>query len=463
MFGQASLLCRRTVLLAVLGYPTNAVSNIVVESIRMKRTICAVMAASSLFSRGAQSAFHHCSSSSTRHSPPHSRTPRLSSRRLPQQSALYSTAENDNVMSAFDQAFAKLKAAAPATDPTENLQKKELAVKTTTTTTAPTSEAQTSTSSAAANPTPMKQAKEKLKPRPPQSVPPKYTFLQQQAAQQEQKKTSMAATPSSRRTSAATAPPLPAAAAVASAVTVTPDNSDALLQKSQTYIRQKEEKLLSNTVQQTRQQRKGRQQNKLDSTGDNKERLEAQVATNLISSTVPPEQKGSSANDETDAREKKDRRVVSTIGGKMTVPESSSSKFGIAQTVATWQSWIIGGVMGTVAVTPILLLHHSFFYPEYESLAQWEFDTAVAFVQGAVFAAVYRYAVRDDWDEEKLGKAVFTAFFLVRSLVGIDVSMSCSTPFLFCKSREKVSPRCSVFFFSFLSHRSYQFPLQNFR
>jgi len=129
--------------------------------------------------------------------------------------------------------------------------------------------------------------------------------------------------------------------------------------------------------------------------------------------------------------ESAERQVVSTIGGKMTVQKNIN--YGIGQTIATWQSWIIGGWIGAFAVIPVLVLHNFLIDPTYESLAQLSWDTAVCVVQGAVFAAVYRYAVREDWDEVRLGKGVFVAFFLVRSLMGIDVPMSCSTPFLFCK------------------------------
>jgi len=248
------------------------------------------------------------------------------------------------------------------------------------------------------------------------------------------------------------APPL----SLAASVIATPDNNNSnnnsdngMLQSNQNKnnkmwsvlgrSKKKEERLLSTTP----EDYKTSQQKKEDKKG---ERLAAQAqatttTTSFITSTAPPKKEGLRVNnankDVSIPRQQGEngRRVVSTIGGKMTVTKSGSSKFIFAQSVATWQSWVIGGVVGAVAVTPVFLLHHFYFFPAYESIAQWEFDTLVAFIQGAVFAAVYRYAIRDDWDEEKLGRAVFTAFFLVRSLVGINVPMSCSAPFLFCKLR----------------------------
>ena len=139
-------------------------------------------------------------------------------------------------------------------------------------------------------------------------------------------------------------------------------------------------------------------------------------------------------------QQRQQREVISTLGGRTTVDKAAEttttkSKYGPFQTIATWQSWLVGALTGVLAVTPVLALRAFYFQePTYEALAQLEWDTGVALVQGAVFAAVYRYALRDDGlDEIKLQNGVFNAFFLVRTLVGVRVPMSCSIPYLFCE------------------------------
>ena len=289
--------------------------------------------------------------------------------------ALRSTVDSDNVMSAFEQAIAKLKAeGSPPADPTESLQKIE-----------------------------------NLIPRPPQTKPP--TFQQQQ----QRKKNAVAVAVSKRKLTTAVPPSSP------DVVSVQEYPTDGSVPKKQWPWGSTATK--NNAPENSGAAESRRATSSSAAPRDN----------NINSATVAPNA-AENTNVETIPKQKAataERQVVSTIGGRMTV--TPESKMTIPQNFATWQSWCIGAFVGVAAVTPVTLLHHFYFYPSYESLAQWEFDTVVALIQGAVFAAVYRYAIREDWNEEKLGKAVFTAFFLVRSLVGIKVPMSCSTPFLFCK------------------------------
>lgn len=66
-------------------------------------------------------------------------------------------------------------------------------------------------------------------------------------------------------------------------------------------------------------------------------------------------------------------------------------------------------------------------------LAQFELMTDLAAVQGALFAIVYRYAIRADTNP-MLNQGVLGAFVLVRTLPSIRVSSGCSALPLQCKS-----------------------------
>jgi hypothetical protein len=113
---------------------------------------------------------------------------------------------------------------------------------------------------------------------------------------------------------------------------------------------------------------------------------------------------------------------------------SKTSKYTAVQGFATLQSTIVGAIAGVVAVAPFTSLHHFYFYPypDYTGLAQWEWDTVTAAIQGAVYSAVYRYSLREDVDEDKIRDGVFTAFVLVRTLVRLQVPSYCAALPLQC-------------------------------
>ena len=357
------------------------------------------------------------------------------------QQPLRSTVDNDNVMSAFDQAFAKLKGegSPPPVNPAENLQNVKMEI-------VSNSGADTDKANAAALPNNNNNNTKKIwKPQPPQTDPPKNAYRQQQLGLQSSRTKNAVAVAASKRTLTTASTPAPS-----SKVGTTQMDPK---QQNKLFYFGRSTAIGKNGLQNGPEQSQQQPLHNLNTAEP--ERLEtngaaaSSLASSSSSSTAPSLDKISNKSDLATAaaaaapsavedasvetrpkQQKAERQVVSTIGGRMTVvPES---KMNISQSFATWQSWFIGAFIGVAAVTPITLLHHFYFYPSYESLAQWEYDTGAALVQGAVFAAVYRYAIREDWDEEKLGKAVFMAFFLVRSLVGIHVPMSCSTPFLFC-------------------------------
>jgi hypothetical protein len=87
---------------------------------------------------------------------------------------------------------------------------------------------------------------------------------------------------------------------------------------------------------------------------------------------------------------------------------------------------VIGAISASVAVAPIALLHHIT-----TSLPQWELTTDMAAIQGALFAIVYRYAIRND-DNPMLNQGVLGAFVLVRTLPTIQASPDCTALPLQC-------------------------------
>jgi hypothetical protein len=109
----------------------------------------------------------------------------------------------------------------------------------------------------------------------------------------------------------------------------------------------------------------------------------------------------------------------------------SASKFGFGQRIESIKSLAIGGISGSVAYAPVgfvkdVILDHS-------PLAQWEFDTDMAALQGGLFAIVYRYCVRQDTNNPQLNQGVIGAFVLTRTLSAIHVPSYCSAVPLECE------------------------------
>jgi hypothetical protein len=112
------------------------------------------------------------------------------------------------------------------------------------------------------------------------------------------------------------------------------------------------------------------------------------------------------------------------------VPTSTNSddknKFGMAQRLESIKCVAIGAISGGIAVAPVAYYHYL------GNLAQWEFTTDVSSLQAALFAIVYRYAVRED-ENPMLNSGVVGAFVLVRTLSNIGVSKTCSAIPLQCE------------------------------
>lgn len=105
---------------------------------------------------------------------------------------------------------------------------------------------------------------------------------------------------------------------------------------------------------------------------------------------------------------------------------NSNTKFDFVQRIESVKCAVIGATSASLAVAPIALIHHIT-----TSLPQWELTTDMAAVQGALFAIVYRYAIRSD-DNPMLNQGVLGAFVLVRTLPSIEASPDCTAIPLQC-------------------------------
>ena len=86
---------------------------------------------------------------------------------------------------------------------------------------------------------------------------------------------------------------------------------------------------------------------------------------------------------------------------------------------------VVSGVVTSVAGAPADVVLHAGFLP------QAEFNVDQLSLMGAVFGLVYRYAVRED-DDDQLRMGVVGAFALTRALSSVTVSETCSYAPLRC-------------------------------
>eukprot|EP00534_Pseudo-nitzschia_fraudulenta_P009876 CAMPEP_0201169524 /NCGR_PEP_ID=MMETSP0851-20130426/80461_1 /ASSEMBLY_ACC=CAM_ASM_000631 /TAXON_ID=183588 /ORGANISM="Pseudo-nitzschia fraudulenta, Strain WWA7" /LENGTH=244 /DNA_ID=CAMNT_0047451305 /DNA_START=37 /DNA_END=771 /DNA_ORIENTATION=- len=111
---------------------------------------------------------------------------------------------------------------------------------------------------------------------------------------------------------------------------------------------------------------------------------------------------------------------------------SGINKFGMAQRIESLKSVVLGALSGGIAVTPIAYLHYVSFATGDGSIAQWEFVTDMSSLQAALFAIVYRYAVRANDNNPMLNQGVVGAFIVVRTLSNIQVTDTCQSIPLRC-------------------------------
>ena len=113
--------------------------------------------------------------------------------------------------------------------------------------------------------------------------------------------------------------------------------------------------------------------------------------------------------------------------------EGGEDKFSFAQRIESLKCAVLGAVSGSLCVA-LPAAYHNLLYSDTLSvngLAQWEFDTDMGAIEGALFAIVYRYAIRGD-DNPMLNQGAVGAFVLVRTLSRISTPTSCSALPLSC-------------------------------
>lgn len=110
----------------------------------------------------------------------------------------------------------------------------------------------------------------------------------------------------------------------------------------------------------------------------------------------------------------------------------TDNKFDMAQRIESLKSVVLGALSGGIALTPIAYLHYVIF-SDIPNSAQWEFTTDMSSLEAALFAIVYRYAVRANDNNPMLNQGVVGAFVVVRTLANIQVTDTCQSVPLRCK------------------------------
>mmetsp|Transcript_8941 Transcript_8941/g.18955 ORF Transcript_8941/g.18955 Transcript_8941/m.18955 type:complete len:548 (-) Transcript_8941:1684-3327(-) len=128
------------------------------------------------------------------------------------------------------------------------------------------------------------------------------------------------------------------------------------------------------------------------------------------------------------------QRVVAPIGSSPTARKNNNDsaaaaarKIQIKNTVAYAQSAIVGAFVGTWSIFPFTAFHYLVFTDyDYTTFAQWEWDLVASSVQGACFAVIYRYAMRQDLADKWVQRKVVLASVLLRSFVRVTVPFECA-------------------------------------
>ena len=112
-------------------------------------------------------------------------------------------------------------------------------------------------------------------------------------------------------------------------------------------------------------------------------------------------------------------------------PATIANKFDMTQRIESVKCAALGAISGSLAAAPVAYAHYMVLTSA-PSMAQWEFATDMAAIQGALFAIVYRYAVREEDDNPMLNQGVVGAFVVVRTLSNISVPTDCKALPLSC-------------------------------
>ena len=150
------------------------------------------------------------------------------------------------------------------------------------------------------------------------------------------------------------------------------------------------------------------------------------VETDFVEEFVEESVPVTKENKEETSPTNKEREIVLAAE---TETEDGRPTLKFSQRVENAKCLFLGTGVGILAVMPFTAFHHFVYQPQYTSIPQWEFDTYMAAIQGALFCLTYRYALRRAEDlPVAIPKAVVSSFIGVRTLSRIHVPMAC-TPF----------------------------------
>jgi len=129
------------------------------------------------------------------------------------------------------------------------------------------------------------------------------------------------------------------------------------------------------------------------------------------------------------AQEKEERELAAAAA-----PKWSTAVDEFRERIESGKAAVVGAVVGSVCFAPVdlafqILLDHG--GGPTSPLAQWEFNTDAAGLCSALFAVVYRYAVREDANPQ-LKDGCVGAFVLVRTLATVRVPDGCAALPLSC-------------------------------
>mmetsp|Transcript_113626 Transcript_113626/g.328113 ORF Transcript_113626/g.328113 Transcript_113626/m.328113 type:complete len:342 (-) Transcript_113626:77-1102(-) len=100
----------------------------------------------------------------------------------------------------------------------------------------------------------------------------------------------------------------------------------------------------------------------------------------------------------------------------------------LSRFLSYFQTALTGAVIGGLAVLPAQALHYLYIQDyTYTTYAQWEWDWIASVIQAALFANVYRFAVRQDVVENEIltSRLVWSLVF-IKSLVRVTVTPDCA-------------------------------------
>lgn len=109
------------------------------------------------------------------------------------------------------------------------------------------------------------------------------------------------------------------------------------------------------------------------------------------------------------------------------------NKFGFIERIDSIKSFIIGAIVGGIALTPFSAIHELLLptISNVNGLGQFEFDVDMGSIQAGLFSIIYRYCIRED-NNIQLNQGIIGGFIVIRTLSRIIVPSYCTPIPLSC-------------------------------